>query len=112
MLTNERQYRITRKRAFELRNAIEEFDRRVALEENTHPKILKAERDAMESQLGDLNVELDEYEQLKSEEVSTISVDSLEELAHGLIRARIAGNLSQRDLAQRFGPQRTADTTL
>lgn len=103
MLTNERQYRITRKKAFELRNAIEEFDSHVALRRNTHPRILKAERDALESQLDELNAELDEYEQLKSEEVSTITVDSLEELAHGLIKARIAGNLSQRALACRMG---------
>lgn len=61
------------------------------------------EREALESLLDDLKTELQEYEQLKSGEVSTISVDSLEELARALIQARIASNLSQRALAQRLG---------
>lgn len=103
MLTNERQYRITRKKAIELRNAIEAFDSHVALRKDTHPRILKAEKDALKSLLEDLKTELQEYEQLKSGEVSTITVESLEELAHGLIQARIAGNLSQRALAHRLG---------
>ena len=102
MLTNERQYRITKKKAHRLEDAIEEFDCRIALRRNTHPRLLKAEREALESLLDDLNVELDEYEQLKSEEVTTIPVESLEELARDLIRARIASNLSQRALAHRL----------
>lgn len=103
MLTNERQYRITLKKAHRLKNAIQELDCRANLQDNAHPTMLKAERDALESLLDDLNVELEEYEQLKTEEVSTISVYSLEELAHGLIMARVAGSLSQRALAQRMG---------
>ena len=103
MLTNERQYRITLKKAHRLKDAIQELDYRATLQKNAHPRMLKAERDALESLLDDLNIELDEYEQLKSEEVSTISIYSLGELAHGLIKARVAGNLSQRALAQRMG---------
>ena len=103
MITNERQYRITRKQASNFENAIEEFDRRSVHKEYPHPRLLKAERDALQSQLDDLKVELNEYELLKSGQASTVFVDSLEELAHGLIQARIAANLSQRALAQRLG---------
>lgn len=103
MITNERQYRITRSQASKFELAIEEFDRESVSRKKVDPRILKAERDALESQLESMRKELREYERLKSDDASTISVDSLEQLAQGLIQARIAGGLSQRALAQRLG---------
>ena len=91
MITNERQYRIRRKRAFSFAHAIEEFDDKSDERPDVHPRLLQAEREAMESQLADLREELEEYEQLKSAELSVIYVASFEELADGLIKARIAG---------------------
>ena len=102
MITNERQYRITRRKAHGFAHAIEEFDANSYSRMDVHPRLVQAEREAMESQLADLQEELEEYEQLKSAEVSVISVGSFEELADGLIMARIAGGLSQRALAQRL----------
>ena len=102
MITNERQYRITRKKAHGFAHAIEEFDTKSYGRIDVHPRLVQAEREAMESQLEDLREELEEYEMLKSAEVSVISVGSIEELADGLIKARIAGGLSQRALAQRL----------
>ena len=67
-----------------------------------HPRLLRAELEAMESQLADLREELEEYEQLKSADLSVISVATFDELADGLIKARIAAGLSQRALAQRL----------
>ena len=57
----------------------------------------------MESQLADLRDELEEYERLKSADVSVIPVASFEELADGLIKARIVRGLSQKALAQHLG---------
>ncbi len=102
MITNERQYRITRKKALEFAKAIEGFDAGTDERADVHPRLLQAELEAMESQLADLRAELDEYEQLKSADLSVIPVASLEELAEGLIKARIAGGLSQRSLARRL----------
>ncbi len=102
MITNERQYRITRKKALSFASAIEEFDAMADERNDVHARLLQAEREAMESQLADLRKELDEYEQLKSAHMSVISVASFEELADGLIKARIAAGLSQRALAQRL----------
>ena len=102
MITNERQYRITRKKALSFARAIEEFDATSDERTDVHARLLQAEREAMESQVADLREELEEYEQLKSVNLSVISVASLEELAEGLIKARIAGGLSQRALAQRL----------
>ena len=102
MITNEKQYRITRNKAKGFAQAIEEFDAAVQERLGVHPRLVQAELEAMESQLADLRDELEEYERLKSAELSVISVTSFDDLADGLIKARIATGLSQRALAQRL----------
>lgn len=102
MITNERQYKITRSEADRFRKAIGAL----AIDEtrrDVHPRLLQAERDAMESQLADLQAELLDYEQLKSANLAVISVASFDNLAEGLIKARIASSLSQKALAERLG---------
>ena len=103
MITNERQYRITRKQASDFEVAIEELDRELVHRKDSHPRILEAERDALKSQLESLNKELSEYDRLKSDQTSIILAESLEQLPTGLIQARIAGGLSQRALARKLG---------
>ena len=72
MITNERQYRITRKRASELEFAINEFDLKSGRRERVDVRMLKAERDALKSQLESLKEELKEYDRLKSDDTSKI----------------------------------------
>lgn len=103
MITNERQYKITRSEADRFRRAIGELVSGQMVREGVHPRLLQAERDAMESQLADLQAELAEYDRLKSADLSVISIDSFDELADGLIKARIASGLSQKALAERLG---------
>jgi transcriptional regulator with XRE-family HTH domain len=102
MITNERQYKITRTEAEKFRKAIAGMANADA-REGVHPRLLQAEREALESQLEDLRTELADYEQLKSADVSVITVSSFDELADGLIKARIAAGLSQKALADRLG---------
>ncbi len=102
MITNERQYRITRKKAAQFAREIESFDEASNQSSNVHPRLLRAELDAMRSQLADLRDELKEYEELKSTDPSAISVESVEDLAEGLIKYRISSGLSQRALAKRL----------
>ena len=102
MITNERQYRITRKKAADFARVIEEFDVASNERADVHPRLLRAELDGLRSQLADLREELEEYEHLKSADPSAIPVGSFEELADGLIKARIAAGLSQRALAERL----------
>ena len=102
MISNERQYRITRKKAAGFARAIAEFDAGSRKRSGVHPRLLQAELEAMESQLADLREELGEYERLKAADLSVISVGSFDELAAGLIKARIAAGLSQRALAERL----------
>ena len=102
MITNERQYRITRNKAKKILRALEEFDATTSERTRVHPRLVQAEREAIEGQLAILREELKEYEQLKSASVSDIVVSSIDELPEGLIKARIAAGLSQRELAQRL----------
>ena len=102
MITNERQYRITRSEADRFRRAIGELAADPAGREDVHPRLVRAEREAMESQLADLQAELAEYDRLKSADLSVISIGSFDGLADGLIKARIASGLSQKALAERL----------
>ncbi|HZE51694.1 MAG TPA: XRE family transcriptional regulator [Bradyrhizobium sp.] len=63
----------------------------------------KAQIDAIRGQLKSLLAEIEEYEKLRSGRVSSIELDSLADLPDGLIRARIAAGLTQKDLAGRLG---------
>ena len=102
MITNERQYKITRGQAERFKKTISEIaDSKPR--GDIHPLLIKAQMDALKSQLQDLQEELAEYEHLKSADVHTISIGSLEELADGLIKARVASGLSQKALADRLG---------
>lgn len=100
MITNERQYRITRAHVVRFEAALPEPA--TVAHQRTDMRLVAAERDALSSQLGDLREELSEYEHWKSSDISMIKVSSFNELPLGLIRARIASGLTQRDLADRI----------
>lgn len=102
MITNELQYKITQSKAKKFREAIDTFASS-SVRDDVDPRILQVERDAMESQFADLQVELTEYDRLKSTDISVINIDSFDDLAEGLIMARIASGLSQKALAERLG---------
>ncbi|SEM70796.1 XRE family transcriptional regulator [Bradyrhizobium sp. OK095] len=101
MITNERQYKITRSEADRFREAISSLATGTT-RDDVHQRLVQAEREAMESQLADLQAELAEYDRLKSADISVISISSFDELADGFIKARIAGGLSQKVLAERL----------
>lgn len=102
MITNERQYRITKAEADRFRRALAELAGQGDARQGVHPLLVKAERDALRSQLDDLTSELAEFERLRAGGVSTISIESFDGLAEGLIKARIAAGLSQKALAGRL----------
>jgi transcriptional regulator with XRE-family HTH domain len=103
MITNERQYKITRAEADKFRRALAELAAEGGVRVGVHPRLIQAERDALESQLEDLRSEISEYERLKSADVPVISISTFDELPEGLIKARIAAGLSQKALAERLG---------
>ena len=103
MITNEHQYKITRTQARRFRQALEELEADPPSGPDIHPLAPQVERAAMASMLETLQAEMDEYDHLKSNGPSVIEINSFDDLADGLIKARIAANLSQKDLAGRMG---------
>ncbi len=60
MITNEREYRITRAQAEKLRRALTDFT--AADNSSVHPRLRKAQEDALRSQLEQLQYELTRFE--------------------------------------------------
>ena len=63
MIKNERQYRLTKAQA----NRFSHTFRNLGEADGVHPLIVKAQRDALSSQIADIEGELLEYESLKTE---------------------------------------------
>jgi len=101
MIKNERQYRITKAQAEKFRQALKEFTS--TSRSGAHPVLQKAQVDALKSQLADLQRELTTYERLKSGKHKVVALGSLEDLPKMLIQGRIAGGLSQEELAAKLG---------
>ena len=99
MIKNERQYRITKSQAEKFADAIRRVEKAPS---SANPLVVKASREALESQLADLHSEIEEYERLLTGDVHLVEVESFQELPAALIRARIAAGLSQRDLGERL----------
>ena len=105
MITNERQFRITRFQLEKLSAAMADFDVEAASRRTGSRILAEAELAALKSQSSELSDQLREYEALKSGTITILKANKLSELPTILIRARIARGLSQRDLAERLGMQ-------
>jgi HTH-type transcriptional regulator/antitoxin HigA len=105
MITNERQYRISKSQLAKFESAVLGFDLKEAAERIGSRVLAKAELDALKSECEVLSSQIQDYEALKSGAVTVLEAESLDELPSILIRARIAKGLSQRELAIRLGLQ-------
>jgi HTH-type transcriptional regulator/antitoxin HigA len=103
MITNERQYKITKAQRVKFLEAIESFDINSAETKTKSKLIAKAELDALNSELVALTEQIKEYEALKAGVFTELKADTLEELPILLIRARIIRGLSQKQLAETIG---------
>jgi hypothetical protein len=93
VITNERQYRITKSEARKFEDAIAAArERGPSLD--VHPRAHDATIESLESELGVLREQLEEYEALKSGKVKSRKVRSLRELPVLLIERRIAARLT------------------
>ena len=103
MIKNERQYRITKAQAAKFEAALESFTAQSAGDKRTHPRLVKAQAEALRSQLESLSAELREYEEVRSGDVPPPDLSYIAVVPQDLIRARIASGLSQKELAERLG---------
>ena len=99
MIKNERQYLITKAQVSRFVRTLEGLSEEVGI----HPLILKAQEEAVRSQLTDLKADLREYETLKAGKFKLDQLETVKEIPTLLIKARIAQGLSHKDLAERLG---------
>lgn len=102
MIKNERQYRIAKTQAARFEKALKAFATESRNDRTTHPRLIKAQKDAMQSELESLRRELTEYEDLETGTMRSPNLDYISAIPRDLIRARIAAGLSQRELAERL----------
>jgi HTH-type transcriptional regulator / antitoxin HigA len=103
MITNERQYRITKRELVKLKRAIVNFNLRYTAEQIDSDILVAAEIDALKSEMEILEDQIIEYENLISGTEIKLSASSLTELPKILIQARIAQHFSQRKFAELIG---------
>ena len=99
MIRNERQYRITKTQTERFKEALIDAQKE---KEGLHPKLRLAQERAIQSQLEELNKQLEEYEELKVGGRSTLELSSFDEMPLALIQSRIASGLTQKDLAEKL----------
>jgi transcriptional regulator with XRE-family HTH domain len=102
VITNERQYRITKAQLKKFEQAATSQAQRSPAE-SVDPRIHKAMGDALQSEVAELRRQLDDYERLRSGRIRSRSVNSLSAVPTAIIEARIAGHVTQKALADRLG---------
>jgi HTH-type transcriptional regulator / antitoxin HipB len=100
MIQNERQYRVTQTK-------LREFERDLASldppDPSLHPRQVVGWTNSYNLTIRQLKQELAEYEQLKSGNIVTFVLGSLNDLPTTLIKARIAAGMTQKELADKIG---------
>jgi ribosome-binding protein aMBF1 (putative translation factor) len=103
MIRNVRQYRITKAQVAKLDRALQQLTAASGRSALAHPRLQKAQEDALRSQIADLHEQLAEYEALRGQTRLALTLESFEEFPRALIKARIAAGISQKELAKRLG---------
>jgi Trp operon repressor len=102
VITNERQYRITKAELKRFEESLATHDAR-QVSPGVDTRVHQAMRDAIASEAEELRSQLNHYEQLRDGEIAGREIRSLRELPSALIEGRIAARLTQRELAARIG---------
>ncbi|RJX18472.1 MAG: XRE family transcriptional regulator [Desulforudis sp.] len=101
MIKNDRQYRITKTQAKKLELSLQMLH---AEPRETHPLLIRAQEEALTSQLDELKEELKEYKELQAGKYKFHYIfKNIEDLPENLIKARISAGLTQKELADKLG---------
>lgn len=100
MITNQRQYTVTRAQAKKFAEAIKVAEQETPA--GIHPQLHQAMIDGLRSQLEELSDDLQAYDALRSGQVRKRTISSLAELPTVLIEGRIAKQMTQKRLAEKL----------
>jgi transcriptional regulator with XRE-family HTH domain len=99
MIKNDKQLTITKNKLIEFKTALAHVQNEIF----ANPIIKKAQIDALQSQIEVFEKDIFDYENLKSGNVLSIKVCSIDGLPDAIIKTRIARGLSQAALANKLG---------
>jgi ribosome-binding protein aMBF1 (putative translation factor) len=102
VIKNEKQYRITKAQVRRFQDAIAELASQ-ARPASISPRLWEAQRQAAQSQMEELQEQVETYERLQAGKSKEVILDAVEDLPKALIRARIAAGMTQEGLARRLG---------
>ena len=101
MIKNTQQRRTTKNLLSDFEQVLSELEARG---DDGVPAIArKAQMDAVRYQIREFRKELEEYDALREGRLQVLELASFKDLPRGLIQARIAAGLTQRELAARLG---------
>lgn len=100
MIRNERQYRITKAQADKFESALLDLQKQ---KESLHPKLYRAQEQAIQGQFEELLMQLEEYDAIKEGGRTVLELSSFDDISIALIQGRIASGLTQKELAERLG---------
>jgi HTH-type transcriptional regulator/antitoxin HigA len=103
VITNERQYRITKGQLVKLQEGLKQLDLEEISQKTGSMVLAEAEFYSLKSEIEILQSQLLEYESLKAGAITNFRAKSLKELPIMLIQARIVQHLSQRELGDLVG---------
>jgi HTH-type transcriptional regulator/antitoxin HigA len=99
MIKNERQYHITKSKLKKFNEAIKIIEE---TQNDEDPLLVKLQLDSIRSQIEVFEIEIAEFEKLKSGEIDYFSTDIFN-LSEGIINSRIAKGLNHKELGDLLG---------
>lgn len=102
-IKNEWQYRHAKAQARKFAEVLAHFDERPEAHPGVHPRLIRAQKETVASELELLLEEIKEYEKLRGKKAVAPRLKFISELPETLVKARIASGLTQAALAKKLG---------
>lgn len=102
-ITNQWQYRHAKAQAEKFAEVLAHFDERPEAHPGVHPRLIRAQKESVASELEILREEIRKYEKLRRKKTGRGRLKFISELPDMLVQARIASGLTQAALAKKLG---------
>jgi len=101
MITNDRQYRITKSWIKKFEDGL--FDLKQLPKDPTRTWVRAGQEESLAMQIEELQEQVKEYEKLRAGKLKLPSLEQIDQIPELLIKWRIARGLTQKNLAQKLG---------
>jgi ribosome-binding protein aMBF1 (putative translation factor) len=102
-IRNQWQYRHAKAQAGKFADALANFDERPEAHPGVHPRLIRAQKESVASELEVLRQEIGKYEKLRRKPAGLNRLKFISDLPEVLVEARIASGLTQAALARKLG---------